>query len=636
MTFTTDFHKAVVYQIYPKSFADSNGDGLGDLRGVIGRLDYLAELGVDYLWSTPFFVSPQHDNGYDVADYYDVDPSYGTMRDVEDLIREAGERGIGLMFDMVFNHVSTDHEWFRRAMAGDPEYKRFFFFRKGKAPGVPPTNWESKFGGPAWEYVPAFDEWYLHLFDPTQADLDWENPQVRREVRRIVRFWMDKGVRGFRFDVVNLISKAAFEDDMEGDGRRFYTDGPRVHEYLRELNEATFGTDPGIVTVGEMSSTSMEECFRYAGEDSHELDMVFSFHHLKVDFMGNEKWVLVPPDFARLKRIVFDWQTGMAAHDAWNAVFWCNHDQPRVVSRFGDEGRYWKESAKMLATVMHCLRGTPYVYQGEELGMTNADYASIDDFRDVESLNHYQILQRKGLRAEDALRIVQVHSRDNSRTPMQWDDSRYAGFMADDAKVLGDAGTAGDAGALGTDGTVEAVGAGGATADAAAHAEPWLAVNANKDRVNARGELADPDSILHHYRRLIALRKELDVIAYGDVEPLAVDHPDVFAYRRRWEGHELVMIANFHAHETVWKDAPALDGFERVLTNYAAEAADAAEVAEAAVAEAEVVAADVADVAAGVADAAGVTGVAADVASVVDAGTASLTLRPYEAAVWYR
>ena len=561
MTFTTDFHKAVVYQIYPKSFADSNGDGLGDLRGVIGRLDYLAGLGVDYIWSTPFFVSPQHDNGYDVADYYAVDPSYGTMRDVEDLIREAGERGIGLMFDMVFNHVSTDHEWFRRAMAGDPFYKRFFFFRKGKAPGVPPTNWESKFGGSAWQYVPEFDEWYLHLFDPTQADLDWENPQVRREVQRIVRFWMDKGVRGFRFDVVNLISKAAFEDDDEGDGRRFYTDGPRVHEYLRELNEATFGTDPGIITVGEMSSTSMEECFRYAGADDHELSMVFSFHHLKVDFMGNEKWVLVPPDFAGLKRILFGWQTGMAAHDAWNAVFWCNHDQPRVVSRFGDEGRYWKESAKMLATVMHCLRGTPYVYQGEELGMTNADYASIGDFRDVESLNHYGILRRKGLRAEDALRIVQVHSRDNARTPMQWDDSRHAGFMASDAA-----------------------------------AEPWLAVNANKDHINARAELADPDSILHHYRRLIALRKELDVIAYGDVEPLAVDHPDVFAYRRRWRGRELVVAANFHAHDTVWEDAPVLDGFGRVLANYAPAAHS---------------------------DGAG-------------APDAPLNLRPYEAVVWYR
>lgn len=566
MTFTTDFHKATVYQIYPKSFADSNGDGLGDLKGVIGKLDYIAELGVDYIWSTPFFVSPQNDNGYDVADYYNVDPAYGTMEDVEELIAKAGERGVGLMFDMVFNHVSTEHEWFRKAMEGDPYYKAFFFFRKGKGPGVPPANWESKFGGSAWQYVPRFDEWYLHLFDPTQADLDWENEHVRHEVQNIVRFWMGKGVRGFRFDVINLISKAAFEDDDQGDGRRFYTDGPRVHEYLRELNEATFGTDPGIITVGEMSSTSMEQCYRYAGAETHELSMVFSFHHLKVDFMGNEKWVLVPPDFAKLKRIVFDWQTNMAAHDAWNAVFWCNHDQPRVVSRFGSEGRYWKESAKMLATVMHCLRGTPYVYQGEELGMTNADYTGIDQFRDVESLNHYEILQRKGLSAADALRIVQVHSRDNSRTPMQWDDSRYAGFMPESA----------DAGA-GTDGP---------------SAEPWLAVNANRDHINAEAELADPDSILHYYRRLIALRKDLDVIAFGDVEPLAVDHPDVFAYRRRWQGHELVMVANFHGHDCDWSEAPNVEGRERIIGNYA------------------------------------------DGPAVEASGT--LSLRPYETAVWYR
>lgn len=531
MTFTTDFHKATVYQIYPKSFQDSNGDGLGDIRGVIGRLDYLAELGIDYIWSTPFFVSPQHDNGYDVADYYDVDPAYGTMADVEELIDQAATRGIGLMFDMVFNHVSTEHEWFRRAMAGDPRYKKFFFFRKGKADGVPPTDWESKFGGSAWQYVPQFDEWYLHLFDPTQADLDWTNEQVRQEIQRIVRFWMDKGVRGFRFDVINLISKAAFEDDPEGDGRRFYTDGPLVHEYLHELNQATFGAEPGIITVGEMSSTSMTHCYRYAGRDAGELSMTFSFHHLKVDFAGNDKWVLVPADFGKLKRILFDWQTGMAEHDAWNAVFWCNHDQPRVVSRFGDEGRYWRESATMLATVIHCMRGTPYVYQGEELGMTNADYTSIEEFRDIESLNHYQILQDKGMREADALRIIQVHSRDNSRTPMQWDDSLNAGFTT---------------------------------------GEPWLAVNSNHTRINARSQVADPGSIYHYYRRLIALRKELEVIAFGDIEPLCIEDPSVLAYKRIWKGSELIVAANFYQRACAWD--MNLEGFRRVLGNYEEEA----------------------------------------------------------------
>ena len=529
---STDFRKSTVYQIYPKSFCDTNKDGLGDLRGVIKKLDYMKELGVDYIWLTPFFVSPQNDNGYDVEDYYNIDPRYGTMEDVEELIAEGKKRGIGLMFDMVFNHVSTRHEWFRKAMEGDPYYKDFFFFRKGKDDGATPTNWESKFGGNAWEYVEKFDEYYLHLFDVTQADLNWDNENVRREIQKIVRFWMDKGVRGFRFDVVNLISKGAFEDDQTGDGRKYYTDGPNIHKYLKELHDMTFGTDAEILTVGEMSSTSIENCYQYAGADTGELSMVFSFHHLKVDFMGNEKWVLVPADFAKLKKIIFEWQTKMAEHNAWNAVFWCNHDQPRVVSRFGDEGRYWKESAKMLGTVIHCLRGTPYVYQGEEIGMTNTDFAEISQFKDVESLNHYEILQNKGLSASDALRIVQIHSRDNGRTPMQWDDSAYAGFTSADSK------------------------------------KPWIGVNGNYPRVNAASQLADPDSIFRYYQKLIALRKEVDVIAFGDIEPLAESHPSVFAYRRTYEGHELIVAANFYGRECSWKSAPDLSGFKKLIGNY--------------------------------------------------------------------
>lgn len=529
---STDFRKSTVYQIYPKSFCDTNKDGLGDLRGVIEKLDYIKELGADYIWLTPFFVSPQNDNGYDVEDYYNIDPRYGTMEDVEELITEGRKRGISLMFDMVFNHVSTRHEWFRKAMEGDPYYKDFFFFRKGKGNGVPPTNWESKFGGNAWEYVEKFDEYYLHLFDVTQADLNWDNENVRKEIQKIVRFWMDKGVRGFRFDVVNLISKAAFEDDLTGDGRKYYTDGPNIHKYLKELHDMTFGTDAEIITVGEMSSTSIENCYQYAGAETGELSMVFSFHHLKVDFMGNEKWVLVPADFGKLKKIIFEWQTKMAEHNAWNAVFWCNHDQPRVVSRFGDEGRYWKESAKMLGTVIHCLRGTPYVYQGEEIGMTNTDFTAISQFKDVESLNHYQILQDKGLSASDALRIVQVHSRDNGRTPMQWDDSAYAGFTSADSE------------------------------------EPWIGVNGNYTRVNAASQLADPDSIFHYYQKLIALRKNYDVIAFGDIEPLAISHPSVFAYRRTFKEHELIVAANFYGRECCWKGAPDLTGFKKLIGNY--------------------------------------------------------------------
>ena len=370
----------------------------------------------------------------------------------------------------------------------------------------------------------------MHLFDPTQADLNWENPRVRKELQNVIRFWMDKGVKGFRFDVVNLISKGSYESDYEGDGRRFYTDGPRIHEFLQELSAATFGTDAEIITVGEMSSTSMENCYRYAGADTGELSMVFSFHHLKVDFVGNEKWVLVPFDFGKLKNILFSWQTGMSDHNAWNAVFWCNHDQPRVVSRFGDEGEYWAESAKMLGTVVHCLRGTPYVYQGEEIGMTNAGFTSLDQYRDVESINHYHILRARGLHEDSVYDILRVHSRDNSRTPMQWDASENSGFTT---------------------------------------AEPWLSVNPNHTRINAAAQVNDPNSVFAHYQKLIALRKQYDVIAYGDFAPLDETHPSVLAYTRRFNGEQLVVINNFYRAEVDWSCPVNLDGFTCLISNYA-------------------------------------------------------------------
>ena len=525
----TDFRKSTVYQIYPKSFYDSSGDGLGDLRGITEKLDYIRDLGVDYIWMTPFFVSPQKDNGYDVEDYYRIDPRYGTMEDFEELSRQAAARGIRLMLDMVFNHTSSRHQWFQKALAGDETYKNFYIFRKGKAPGVPPTNWESKFGGSAWEYVEQFDEYYLHLFDVSQPDLNWDNPQVRREIQKIVRFWMKKGVKGFRFDVVNLISKGSFEDDLQGDGRRFYTDGPNIHRYLRELNENTFGTDAEIVTVGEMSSTTLENCYQYAGEDTGELSMVFSFHHLKVDFMGNEKWVMVPFDFQKLKDILYEWQTKMARHRAWNAVFWCNHDQPRVVSRFGNTEKYWKESAKMLGTVIHCMRGTPYIYQGEELGMTNPGFTDIRQYRDVESLNHFRILQEKGLSRENAYQILAIHSRDNSRTPMQWTAGPQAGFTA---------------------------------------GEPWIQVTDNYRYINAQAEQEDPDSILNYYRKLVRLRKEYDVIALGEFEPLDVRNPSVLVYKRLLEGEELLVICNFYGKEIFWSCGENLESFRCLLGNY--------------------------------------------------------------------
>lgn len=530
-----DFKKKVVYQIYPKSFKDTNGTGTGDLKGVIEKLDYLQTLGVDYIWLTPFYVSPQNDNGYDVADYYNIDPSYGTMEDVENLIAEAKKRNIYLMMDMVFNHVSTEHIWFKKAMAGEEKYLNYFFFKQGKANNQPPTNWNSKFGGPAWEYVEKFDKWYLHLFDKTQADLNWENPEVREEVKNIVRFWMEKGVKGFRFDVINLISKAGFEDDfsVDGDGRSFYTDGPRIHEFLQELAKDSFAKDKDIITVGEMSSTTMENCYKYAGEKTGELSMVFTFHHLKVDFMGNEKWVLVPTDFMKLKQLIFDWQINMEKNNAWNAVFWCNHDQPRVISRFGSDDKYHKESGKMLATLIHCLRGTPYIYQGEEIGMTNPHFKSIEQYRDVESLNHYQILQDKGMTKEQALMILDVHSRDNSRTPMQWDDSINAGF---------------------TTGT------------------PWIQTADNYTEINVKNSLEDKDSIFYYYQKLIQLRKNYDVIAYGDIKPLLREDKRVFAYERNYKGQKLIVICNFYPTTYEIELPYDLSNYKCILNNYKNEA----------------------------------------------------------------
>ena len=526
-----DIWDKVVYQIYPKSFYDTNGDGLGDLAGVTAKLDYLKELGVDFLWLTPFFVSPQNDNGYDVADYCAVDPRFGTMEDAEALICAARERGIGIMLDMVFNHTSTQHAWFQRALAGDPAYMDYYIWQDGRE-GRPPTNWVSKFGKSAWEYVPARGKYYLHLFDVTQADLNWENPRVREELKQVIRFWKKEGVEGFRFDVVNLISKpAVFEDDHEGDGRRFYTDGRHVHEFLKELTRDT-GID-AMVTVGEMSSTSLENCIRYSNPAEKELSMVFSFHHLKIDYKDGAKWALQEPDIGALKKLFAIWQEGMAAGAGWNAVFWCNHDQPRIVSRLGDDGAYWKASAKMLAACTHFMRGTPYIYQGEELGMTNAGYTDIAQYEDVESLNYYEILLAAGKSKEEALHILSVRSRDNSRTPMQWSAAENAGF---------------------TSGT------------------PWLALPANFTMINAAAERMDPDSIFRFYQTLIRLRKEMPIIQRGDIFFLERENASIIAYERAYAEQKLRVYCNFRAANVPLMedslDALTEAGWKKLLGNY--------------------------------------------------------------------
>lgn len=522
-----DFSNKVIYQIYPKSFKDSNGDGIGDLRGVAEKLDYLKDLGVDYLWLTPFFVSPQRDNGYDVADYRNIDPMFGTMEDLDNLIAEGEKRNIGLMFDMVFNHTSTSHEWFRRALAGEKKYQDYYIFKEG-APDQPPTNWQSKFGGSAWEYVSSLGKWYLHLFDVTQADLNWKNPEVREELKEVIRFWKAKGVKGFRFDVVNLISKPEiWEDDFEGDGRKFYTDGPYVHEYLKELVRDTGIED--YVTVGEMSSTTLEHCIRYSGAEEKELSMCFNFHHLKVDYKDGNKWELMEPDYMELKVIFEKWQMGMQRGNAWNALFWCNHDQPRIVSRFGNEGEYWKESAKMLAGMIHLMRGTPYIYQGEEIGMTNPHYTSIEQYADVESRNYYEILLNEGKTKEEALEILAARSRDNSRTPMQWTDERYCGFS--DTK-------------------------------------PWIPVSDNFEKINVKKQKQDRDSILEFYKKLIMLRKEKEVIARGNIEFMEVENAGVLAYTRCLDKQKFLVCCNFRDVESQMEFTQEWKSGRKILGNY--------------------------------------------------------------------
>ncbi len=523
----SSFRNSTVYQIYIKSYCDSNGDGIGDLNGIRSRLDYLKSLGIDYIWITPFFKSPMNDNGYDIADYFSVNPMFGTMEDAENLIREADERGIGLMFDMVFNHTSTDHEWFQKALTGDPKYMDYYIF-KDPVDGHEPTNWVSKFGGNAWEYVPSLGKYYLHLFDVSQADLNWENPAVREELKNVIRFWKMKGVKGFRFDVVNLISKPdVFEDDHIGDGRRFYTDGPRIHEHLKELVNDTGIAD--MMTVGEMSSTSLDNCVRYANPAERELKMVFSFHHLKVDYKGGDKWALMAPDMKALRDLFKKWQEGMQEGGAWNALFWCNHDQPRAVSRFGDDKNYWKESAKMLAVLTHMMRGTPYIYQGEEIGMTNAGYTSIEEYGDVESINYYKILLEEGKSSEEALHIIGERSRDNGRTPMQWDGSEQAGFTA---------------------------------------GKPWLRIPDNHSYINVASEEQDPDSILAFYKMLVQFRKDSEIVADGEIRFLDTETDDVIAYERTLKGEKLTVVCSMRGFDVPAPELAGLEGRRLLISNY--------------------------------------------------------------------
>ncbi|HFI0165037.1 TPA: alpha,alpha-phosphotrehalase [Streptococcus suis] len=514
--------RKVVYQIYPKSYKDTTGNGVGDLRGIIEKLPYLKELGIDMIWLNPFYPSPQRDNGYDISDYTAVNPDFGTMADFEEMVAVGKELGIECMLDMVLNHCSTEHEWFQKALAGDKYYQDFFILRDQ------PTDWVSKFGGNAWAPFGDTGKYYLHLFDVTQADLNWRNPHVREELFKVVNFWKDKGVKGFRFDVINLIGKdEVLEDCPINDGKPAYTDRPITHDYLKMMNNATFGSEKGFMTVGEMSATTIENCILYTAPEQEELSMAFNFHHLKVDYKDGQKWTIMDFDFEELKRLFHTWGEEMSVGNGWNALFYNNHDQPRALNRFVDVKNFRKEGATMLAASIHLSRGTPYIYMGEEIGMIDPDYDSMDDYVDVESINAYQMLLNQGHTPEQAFKIIQAKSRDNSRTPMQWDASDNAGFST---------------------GT------------------PWLKAGKSYQTINVEQEKTGP--IFTFYQELIRLRKELPLISEGDYKAAYKDSQKIYAFERLHNGEKLLVLNNFFAEEVELDLADDYAHGQILISNY--------------------------------------------------------------------
>ena len=513
------WQSAVAYQIYPKSFQDTTGSGTGDLQGIIRRLPYLQALGVDVLWLSPVFASPQVDNGYDVSDYRAIDPMYGSLEDMRALIAAGKERGIGIMLDLVLNHSSDQHRWFQEAkQSRDNPYHDYYVWRDGEE-DRPPNEMRACFGGSAWTWVPQVQQYYFHQFAPQQPDLNWENPQVRRALYDMILWWMDQGVEGFRLDVIDQIAK---EPD-----RGITGNGPRLHEFLRELSAETFQKGC-LVTVGEAWGADVERAKLYSAPDGSELSMVFQFEHIGLDQQpGKEKWDTAPLDFVALKRCLAKWQTGLHGC-GWNSLFLNNHDLPRTVSRWGDDGAYRVASAKLLATMLHGLEGMPYIYQGEELGMTNI-HLPIEAYRDLESLNLYEARKAAGYPEAEIMASLYARSRDNARTPMQWDASPHGGF---------------------TTGT------------------PWLTENPNYREINATAELADPDSVFHYYRRLIALRKTYPVFVHGDFTLLEPDHPSLFVYRRKLARQSLLVICNYGGGETAWSLPAGWDDAQCLISNY--------------------------------------------------------------------
>ncbi|GIO38248.1 alpha-glucosidase [Paenibacillus antibioticophila] len=519
----------VVYQIYPRSFMDSNGDGIGDLQGIISKLDYLQELGIGIIWLSPVYQSPNDDNGYDISDYQSIMDDFGTMKDWEELLEEAHRRGIRLVMDLVVNHTSDEHAWFAESRCSKDHPKRdYYIWRPGRA-GREPSNWVSFFSGSAWNYDEATEEYYLHLFSRKQPDLNWESEALRREIYRMMTWWLDKGIDGFRMDVINLISKDTEYPDVVSEsespyqwGGQYFMNGPRIHEFLQEMNREVLAKYD-VMTVGEMPGATIEEAVKYTSRERNELNMVFQFEHMELD-SGEDKWDVKPWKLRELKAVFEKWQTGLQGK-GWNSLYLNNHDQPRMVSRFGHDGEFRVPSAKMLATFLHMQQGTPFIYQGEEIGMTNVRFPSIKDYQDIEIKNMYREKIEQGAEREKVMESIYVKGRDNARTPFQWDHTPHGGFTT---------------------------------------GIPWIGVNPNYVTVNALQAQADQNSIYHYYRKLISLRKEHDIIVYGDFQMLIPDHEEIVAYTRTLDRQKLLVILNFFGGEPEWQPAwLAEQGFSR-------------------------------------------------------------------------
>ncbi|WP_435923392.1 glycoside hydrolase family 13 protein [Paenibacillus sp. DYY-L-2] len=529
--------ESVVYQIYPRSFMDSNGDGIGDLRGIISKLDYLKTLGVDVVWLCPVYESPNDDNGYDISNYRGIMHEFGTMADWEELLAGLHDRGMKLIMDLVVNHSSDEHAWFVESRKSkDNPYRDYYIWRPGKD-GKEPNDWGSFFSGPAWKYDEQTDEYFLHIFSEKQPDLNWENPKVRQEVYDLMTWWLDKGIDGFRMDVINLISKAPGLPDtttkLDGDYGHFIN-GPRVHEFLQEMNREVL-SKYDIMTVGETCDVTPEDAELFTGNDRNELNMVFQFEWMGIDSGPTGKWEVTPWKLTQFKEMVSKWQTKLHGK-AWNSIYLNNHDQPRLLSRFGNDGKYHNESAKMLATLLHTLQGTPYIYQGEEIGMTNVRFETIEEYKDIESLNMYKDYVSKGHKHEEIMESIYAKGRDNARTPMQWNAGPQAGF---------------------TTGT------------------PWIAVNPNYREINAEQALNDPNSVFHYYRALIELRKKHDIIVYGDYKLLHEKDEQVYAYMRALGDERLLVILNFYEEPAEFRleEQIGWDSHELLISNYEVPAA---------------------------------------------------------------